>query len=64
MKAIGIKENIEGVTALEIPEPEIEMATQVKVEIIEAALDGTDRAMIKNKLIDPPPGEDKFVLGH
>jgi len=64
MKAIGIKENIEGITALEIPEPEIETGNQAKVEIIEAALDGTDRAIIKNKLIDPPLGEDKLVLGH
>ena len=64
MRAIGIKENIDGITALDIPEPEIESAKQVKVEIIEAALDGTDRAMVKNKLVDPPPGEDKLVLGH
>lgn len=64
MFAVGIKENIEGITALELPEPGIESPDQVKIRIIRAAIDGTDRAIVKNKMLDPPPGEDMLVLGH
>jgi len=64
MLAVGLKRDLKGVTELEIEKPAIEKPKQVLVRILKAAIDGTDRAIVRYHLFDPPPEEDIMVLGH
>src|SRR3990172_8654694 len=64
MLAVGLKRELKVVTELEIEKPAIEKPKQVLVRILKAAIDGTDRAIVRYYLFDPPPEEDIMVLGH
>ncbi|MCK4778157.1 MAG: glucose 1-dehydrogenase [Actinomycetia bacterium] len=64
MKALAIVKGKDGIQEIDIEEPKIEDAKQVKIKIIEMGIDGTDRSILKHSLLDPPEGEDYLILGH
>lgn len=64
MQAFGIKKDVSGIAAFDTAQPAVSSDTEVLVRILESGIDGTDRSILKWKLLDPPPGEDSLVLGH
>jgi threonine dehydrogenase-like Zn-dependent dehydrogenase len=64
MKAIAL---IPGTTTLRLvdrPEPEITRPDEVKVQILEVGICGTDREEASGGRADPPPGTNELVIGH
>lgn len=64
MKAIGIKTGQRQVSVFEVDEPKPDAADDVLIRIIMAGIDGTDRAIVENGLVEPPEGDDFLILGH
>ncbi len=64
MEALGLIANKEGIQKFEVEKPSITAANQVLIKTITAAIDGTDRAIVKYNLFDPPAGEEFMILGH
>lgn len=64
MHAISIKPGIKEVNCIEHPQPFIERPTQVKLEVLEVGICGTDRELVSGERARAPRGEDYLILGH
>jgi len=65
MKAIAVKPATKEVVLLEDhPEPEITKPTEVKLEILEVGVCGTDKELVTFHYGTPPDGSDYLVIGH
>ncbi len=64
MKAVAL---VPGTTTLRLvdrPEPQITGAREVKLQVLEVGICGTDREEASGGRADPPPGEKELVIGH
>src|SRR3990167_4063520 len=64
MKAIAVFPKEKRVALIEHPMPKISKATQVKIQILEVGICGTDREICAFKYGVPPKGSDYLILGH
>lgn len=64
MKAVGLIRGEEGVRLFDVDEPEITASTQVRVRVVQAGIDGTDYAIVRDNEFEMAAGEDVMVLGH
>ena len=64
MKAVAVYPAGHAVDIVEIAEPRIGTATQVKLRMLEVGVCGTDKDICAFAYGTPPPGSDRFVLGH
>lgn len=64
MKAIAIIPHTKTVQLIDLPEPKLETATQVKVKVLEVGVCGTDREEVSGGRADAPIGEKMLVIGH
>lgn len=63
MFAIGYNQK-KGLVDFEIDKPKIIIGDQVLIKVIEVGIDGTDHSILEEKLWDPPPGAENWILGH
>ncbi len=64
MKALILNKENHQLQIKEIAEPEIQDSNQIKVEIIEVGICGTDIEMIKGGRVDFPKGKNEIIIGH
>ena len=64
MKAVSVHPADKTVSLIDIPEPRLSGPTQVKLRMIEVGVCGTDKDICAFEYGTPPPGSDRFVLGH
>ena len=64
MKAVAVFFPGHEVKVIDVPEPRIGSATQVRVRSLEIGVCGTDREIIQGKHGRPPTGEDHLIVGH
>src|ERR1051325_6329939 len=64
MKAILLKPHSTDVELLEIPEPQVNEADEIKVKVLEVGICGTDREEVTGGRADAPIGKDRLVIGH
>ncbi len=64
MKAVAVFPAKRSVDIIEIDEPRISAPTQVKLRVLEVGVCGTDKEICAFAYGTPPPGKDRFVLGH
>lgn len=64
MLAVGLTASSKEIQSFEIEAPTISAPDDVLVRIVQAGIDGTDRAVVQFYKYDPPPGEDRIVMGH
>lgn len=64
MKAVAVFPKEKRVALINVPEPNIESATQVKLKIIDVGVCGTDREICEFKYGTPPDDADFLILGH
>lgn len=64
MKAVAVDHDRETVEVVDHPEPEIEQENEVKLEIIEAGICGTDREIANFDYGTPPADENYLIIGH
>jgi len=64
MKAIAVFPSTKEVKLIDVPEPQIESPTQVKLKILDVGICGTDREICEFKYGTPPEGSDFLILGH
>jgi threonine dehydrogenase-like Zn-dependent dehydrogenase len=64
VKAVAVRPRSKEVGVIDVPEPKIESATQVKLRMLEIGVCGTDREICAFQYGTPPSGSDHLVLGH
>jgi glucose 1-dehydrogenase len=64
MKAIAIIPGQSVIQLVDRPEPVINQADEVKVQMIRVGICGTDREEAEGGRADPPPGQNELVIGH
>lgn len=64
MFSVGLKKNIPGIFDFDLPEPKIERPDEVRIRIVATGIDGTDKSLYVNHLVDAPAQEEFLVLGH
>ncbi len=64
MKAVAVYPAKHAVDIVDIAEPRIAAPTQVKLRMLEVGVCGTDKDICAFAYGTPPPGSDRFVLGH
>jgi glucose 1-dehydrogenase len=64
MKAIAVTPATKAVGIIDLPEPEISSATDVKLRMLEAGVCGTDREICAFEYGTPPQGSPQLVIGH
>jgi threonine dehydrogenase-like Zn-dependent dehydrogenase len=64
MKAIAITPGKGNAHLIDIEEPEIKSPDDVKLEVLEIGICGTDREEIEGGRADAPAGESTLVIGH
>lgn len=64
MKAVSVHPAHHTVDIIDIAEPRITAPTQVKLRMLEVGVCGTDKDICAFAYGAPPPGSDRFVLGH
>src|SRR4051812_31507008 len=64
MKAITLIPGTTSIGLEEFPEPAIQSATEIKVQVLEVGICGTDREEVSGGRADAPAGAHKLVIGH
>ncbi|HEY1024617.1 MAG TPA: glucose 1-dehydrogenase [Sphingobacteriaceae bacterium] len=64
MKAIAINPGVPDAKFIELPEPQITAPDQVKVQVLEVGICGTDREEVLGGRADAPTGSNHLVIGH
>ncbi|MFN8439700.1 MAG: glucose 1-dehydrogenase [Caldilineaceae bacterium] len=64
MKAIAITPGTTDVQLIDLPEPNIAEADEVKLQIINVGICGTDREEVNGGRADAPAGQKQLVIGH
>lgn len=65
MKAIVLEKSTgRPVLRDDVPEPDFSRPDQLRLEVLEVGICGTDRAMVRGEGFTPPDGSDYIVLGH
>lgn len=64
MKAIAITPGVPEAELIELAEPEITSPLQVKLEVLEVGICGTDREEVTGGRADAPKGTQHLVIGH
>jgi threonine dehydrogenase-like Zn-dependent dehydrogenase len=64
MKAIAVFPNDHDVSLIDHPEPRLSTATDVKLQMLEAGVCGTDREICTFQYGTPPDGAEHLVIGH
>jgi glucose 1-dehydrogenase len=64
MQALAVFPSDKRVDLLDVPEPQLNRATEVLLRLREVGLCGTDREIASFEYGDPPPGADHLILGH
>src|SRR6476659_513646 len=64
MRAVGVSQARRKVELIDHPEPARRGADEVKLQILEVGVCGTDREICEFKFGEPPPGSEHLVLGH
>ncbi len=64
MRALGYQKGSQEIESFDIAKPAIQDDHEVLFKIIQAGIDGTDRALVRQQLWDPPPGQDFMIIGH
>ncbi|RVT98425.1 alcohol dehydrogenase [Mucilaginibacter limnophilus] len=64
MKAIAITPGAPGAELIEFQEPEIKSPTQVKLQVLEVGICGTDREEVTGGRANAPQGSGHLVIGH
>jgi len=64
MKAAAVYQNRRTTGLIDVQEPKIESANQVKIRVLKVGVCGTDREICAFEYGDPPAGSEYLVLGH
>ena len=64
MQALAVFPSKKRIDLLDIPEPQLNGATEVLLKLREVGLCGTDREISSFEYGSPPPGSDHLILGH
>lgn len=64
MRAIAVVPGTTDVRFVERPEPSVEAADQIKMQVLQVGICGTDREEANGGRADLPPGRTDLVLGH
>jgi threonine dehydrogenase-like Zn-dependent dehydrogenase len=64
MKAVAVFPGARSVRLIDVPEPRLRKATDVKLRMLEVGVCGTDREIASFQYGAPPPGSDFLILGH
>ncbi len=64
MRAVAAYPSERRIELVDIPEPAISTATQLKLRMLEVGICGTDREIASFNYGDPPPGSPFLVMGH
>ena len=64
MKAVAVAPARREIKIVESPVPKIESPAQVKLQILDVGICGTDREICAFQYGTPPPGSDVLVIGH
>ena len=64
MKAISLVPGTKNVSLVDVEEPIIRRADEIKMKVIEVGVCGTDREQAEGGRADAPPGKDQLILGH
>ncbi|HET9825082.1 MAG TPA: alcohol dehydrogenase catalytic domain-containing protein, partial [Chitinophagaceae bacterium] len=64
MKAISLKPHSTDVALMDVREPQIEAADEIKVQVLEVGICGTDREEVAGGRADAPLGKQRLIIGH
>src|SRR3990172_5263884 len=64
MKAVAVFPEKRETRIIEVEEPQIWHPQEVKVQILEVGICGTDREIARFEYGTPPPGDEYLILGH
>ncbi len=64
MKAITVLPEARDVRLIDVDEPDIERATDVRLRMLDVGVCGTDREICAFEYGTPPPGDEHLVIGH
>lgn len=64
MKAIAIEPGTTNVSLIDVKEPTINAADEVKLKVLQVGICGTDREQVAGGRADAPVGESKLIIGH
>lgn len=64
MQAVAVFPEKRDVRVIETDEPRIATPNQVKLRVLEVGVCGTDKDICAFSYGTPPPGSDRFILGH
>lgn len=64
MRAIAITPGKGNPELIEVPEPKIMNPLQVKLQVLNVGICGTDREEVSGGRADAPEGHDKLIIGH
>ncbi len=64
MKAIAITPGTANVKLVERDEPSIQKPDEIKLQVLEVGICGTDREEVKGGRADAPEGRSELVIGH
>lgn len=64
MKAVAVKPLQKQLDLVDIPAPDIASATEVRLQVLEVGVCGTDREIARFEYGTPPEGSDFLVMGH
>jgi threonine dehydrogenase-like Zn-dependent dehydrogenase len=64
MKAIALVPGTTNLRLVDRPEPAISSPDQVKLQVLQVGVCGTDRAEAQGGRAEAPPGRDELIIGH
>lgn len=64
MKAISLKPGTTAVFLAEVPEPEIKNQEEIKMQVWQVGICGTDREQAEGGRSDAPAGKSELIIGH
>jgi glucose 1-dehydrogenase len=64
MKAIALVPGATNVSLVDVPEPHIAAADEVKIKIMQVGICGTDREQAEGGRADAPEGKNQLIIGH
>lgn len=64
MKAISLTPHTTNIRLVDVPEPHIVTANQIKMKVLEVGICGTDREQAEGGRADAPKGKTDLVIGH
>ncbi len=64
MKAIALHPGTTDLHLVEVAEPEIQAPDEIKVQVLQVGICGTDREEAQGGRADPPAGRSELVIGH